>query len=289
MDRALTGRARVCRCGHRIGRHVCPSLTGEEQPATPIRIEKADSLSAVDRRMLQQYWDDDARTYDRWPEHGAQSRVERAAWAATLGPLLPPVGARVLDVGAGTGCLSLVAARLGYKVTALDISPGMLERLEEAAAREGLTIETICASADEIPAGPFDVVMARLLLWMLPDPAATLSIWRESVADGTLLAFEGLSGGRLGAFRRRAQDWTRRWQGLPPEHHRPFPTELSAHLRSSPRGPEALISFIEQAGWQGAQLMPLDAVKFARRTRQRRLRPLLGVTQEYVMTGRSGH
>ena len=129
--------------------------------------------------------------------------------------------------------------------------------------------------------------MARLLLWTLPDPAATLRIWRHAVSDGTLLAFEGLSGGRLGAFRRQANDLVRRWQGLPPEHHRPYPPELSAHLRSA-TGPEALITSIEQAGWQGAELMPLDAVKFARRLRQRRLRPLLGVTQEYVMTGRSG-
>ena len=44
---------------------------------------------------------------------------------------LPPPPARVLDVGAGTGALSLPLARLGYQVTALDISPGMLERLRE--------------------------------------------------------------------------------------------------------------------------------------------------------------
>src|SRR6266568_4172270 len=73
---------------------------------------------------VRRFWDADAATYDRSPDHGAATPTERAAWAAALARLLPPPPARVLDAGAGTGFLSLAAARLGYQVAAVDLSPG---------------------------------------------------------------------------------------------------------------------------------------------------------------------
>ncbi|MGH2871923.1 MAG: class I SAM-dependent methyltransferase, partial [Solirubrobacteraceae bacterium] len=103
--------------------------------------------------QLRSYWDEDATTYDAWPDHGARSRAETAAWAAELGRLLAPPPQRVLDVGAGTGFLSLAAARLGYEVTALDVSARMLEQLAASAAREGLTVRTVCGSAEGPPEG----------------------------------------------------------------------------------------------------------------------------------------
>jgi SAM-dependent methyltransferase len=106
------------------------------------------------------------------------------------------MGSRVLDVGAGTGFLSLAAARLGYQVTALDLSAKMLERLEVSAAREGLRIDLVHARAEIPPPGPFDAVMERLLLWTLPDPAAALAAWRQVAPSRRLLAFEGLTAGR---------------------------------------------------------------------------------------------
>jgi len=62
----------------------------------------ATSTPAPPEQALRDYWDADAKTYDRWREHGAWSAGERAAWTAVLSRLLP-AGARVLDVGAGTG------------------------------------------------------------------------------------------------------------------------------------------------------------------------------------------
>lgn len=51
-----------------------------------------------------------------------------------------PPGGSVLDVAAGTGNLALELGRLGLKVTAIDVDPSMLERMEakrEAAGGEG--------------------------------------------------------------------------------------------------------------------------------------------------------
>ncbi|HEX2397894.1 MAG TPA: methyltransferase domain-containing protein, partial [Solirubrobacteraceae bacterium] len=47
-------------------------------------------------------------------------------------------GTRLLDVAAGTGALSLAAARLGAQVVATDIAPAMIERLQAHAQQEGL-------------------------------------------------------------------------------------------------------------------------------------------------------
>src|SRR5215469_1345874 len=132
---------------------------------------------------IRRFWDDDAATYDRSPGHRPRSAAVQAAWTAALEHLLPPAPARVLDCGAGTGFLSLIAARLGHEVTALDLSSRMLAELEEAAAREKLAVAVVVAPADEPPPG-FDAVMERHLLWTLPDPSGALRAWRAAAPAG---------------------------------------------------------------------------------------------------------
>jgi hypothetical protein len=77
--------------------------------------------------QVRTYWDLDAATYDQSPGHSPRTALELAVWSAALRRLLPPPPARVLDVGAGTGFLAMLLARQGYRVSALDLSPGMLE------------------------------------------------------------------------------------------------------------------------------------------------------------------
>ncbi|MDQ3886342.1 MAG: methyltransferase domain-containing protein, partial [Actinomycetota bacterium] len=88
---------------------------------------------------IRQFWDADAASYDRSASHHPSTALERAAWAGTLARLMPAPPARILDVGAGTGFLSLIAARLGHRVTAVDLSAEMLNRLQVKAAAEGLS------------------------------------------------------------------------------------------------------------------------------------------------------
>jgi SAM-dependent methyltransferase len=54
-------------------------------------------------------------------------------------------GGRVLDVGAGSGRVTLQLARAGHAVTALDRNETLIAALRERAA--GLDVETICADA----------------------------------------------------------------------------------------------------------------------------------------------
>src|SRR5204863_8963963 len=100
----------------------------------------------------------------------------------------------ILDAGAGTGAISLLLAGLGYRVTALDLSPDMLALAEAKAGRLGLDIETVVAPATEPPPGPFDAVVERHLLWTAPDPAAARRAWRG--AAPRLVSYEGIFGQR---------------------------------------------------------------------------------------------
>jgi SAM-dependent methyltransferase len=53
----------------------------------------------------------------------------------------------VLDVGAGTGRITLDLARRGHEVVALDADPELISECSRRAAAERLVVETICADA----------------------------------------------------------------------------------------------------------------------------------------------
>lgn len=81
-------------------------------------------------------------------------------------------GAKVLEIGCGTGLFARAAASAGYEVTALDISMRMLEYLESKARNIASgSIKTVHGgflSMDFAP-GTFDTVVSSLALHHLPD------------------------------------------------------------------------------------------------------------------------
>lgn len=74
-------------------------------------------------------------------------------------------GDRVLYLGAGTGEDAIMAARAGADVTCIDISQGMLDRVQHRFEAESLNVNLICANAfDYVCEAPFDVVAANYFL-----------------------------------------------------------------------------------------------------------------------------
>jgi len=98
-----------------------------------------------------------------------------------------PLG-RTLDIGCGSGILSVAAARLGATdVLAVDLDPIAIEATEANASRNEVG-STVRARPGSVPtgAGPFDVIVANLIASLLVDLAD--SIAAELAPGGTLVA-----------------------------------------------------------------------------------------------------
>lgn len=144
------------------------------------------------------FWDAQAATFDAEPDHGLRDPETSSAWRDVLLARLPVPPADVLDVGCGTGTLSVLLAQEGFRVRGVDLSPAMvaLASAKAAAARrpEGLDVTFAEGDASAPPAGPgsYDVVLTRHVLWALPDPRAALESWTRLLrANGRLVLVEG--------------------------------------------------------------------------------------------------
>ena len=108
--------------------------------------------------------------------------------AADLGLL---EGARVLDVGCGSGILAIAAAKLGARsVLGVDTDPIAIEATLANAGRNGLA-GSIAARPGSLPSGepPHDVVLANLIASVLIALAAPL---RDELRPGGLLLASGI-------------------------------------------------------------------------------------------------
>lgn len=141
-----------------------------------------------------EFWDLQAATFDEEPDHGLRDPRVREAWARLLLPLLPKARSSVADLGCGTGSLAVLLAEAGHDVHGLDLSAEMVKAAEAKAARAGVSVRfaTGDAARPPHPRSSFDVVMARHVLWALPDPAAALAEWVGLLKPGgVLLLVEG--------------------------------------------------------------------------------------------------
>lgn len=140
-------------------------------------------------------WDATADSFDQEPDHGLLDPAVRGAWAARMRAWLPQDGpAEVLDLGCGTGSLSLLVAEQGHRVTGIDRSPRMVD-LARIKLAGTAAAEVLVGDAYRPPVGErkFDVVMARHVLWLLPDAGAALRHWCSLLRPGgRLLLIEGV-------------------------------------------------------------------------------------------------
>jgi SAM-dependent methyltransferase len=116
-------------------------------------------------------WDAIAALYD---EHVAPGEAQLATTGLRLAGL--ETGDTFLDVAAGTGGLSLPAARLGAKVLATDWSPKMIEHFNARLAAEGLDAEgrVMDCHALDVPDDSYDVTGSQFGVMLVPDQAQAL-------------------------------------------------------------------------------------------------------------------
>jgi SAM-dependent methyltransferase len=178
-------------------------------PASPTATP--DHIKDVNTR----YHDAAADEYDaKWGiDFGATGQEQvRLKLAKALGGRIDERGfGDGLEIGSGTGYFSLNLVQLGVveRLTATDISPGMLQRFSATAEDLGLAAKTVATEAEELPFEDesFDIVFGHAVLHHIPDLQRAFAEFRRVLRRGGAIAFAGEPsryGDRLAAVPKRA-------------------------------------------------------------------------------------
>ncbi len=177
-------------------------------PASPTATP--DHIKDVNTR----YHDAAADEYDaKWGiDFGATGQKQvRGKLEKALGGLDGERFPDALEIGCGTGYFSLNLLQMGTieRLTATDISPGMLRRLAATAESLGLEVETVATEAEQLPFEDesFDLVFGHAVLHHIPDLERALAEFKRVLRPGGAIAFCGEPsryGDRLAAAPKRA-------------------------------------------------------------------------------------
>ena len=203
---------------------------------------------------VRDWWDADAATYDDSSDHGwaAASPALRAAWNATLHRLLPGQGCRVLDVGAGTGFLSLAAARLGHRVTAVDLSGGCWRACRGTPPATAWRSRRSRGPPRRRRPGPSTPWSSGTCCGRCPTrgpPWPPGGAWRPT---GGWCCSRGCGAGptRSSSCAERAREGLGKLRGRPDHHHDRYdPSVLEELPLAGGTHPDRVVELVEAAGW----------------------------------------
>ncbi|MEV6589574.1 class I SAM-dependent methyltransferase [Streptomyces acidicola] len=163
--------------------------------------------------MLRDTFNEAAELYDRARPRYPRALVAELAGQAELGP-----GTRVLEIGPGTGQLTVPLAESGCDLTAVELGPALAK-----VARDNLRpfprarVEVADFELWPLPAEPFDlVVSATAFHWL--DPALRAAKVGHALRPGgtfALVTTEHVKGGTVDFFA-RAQECYERWDPATP-------------------------------------------------------------------------
>jgi ubiquinone/menaquinone biosynthesis C-methylase UbiE len=168
----------------------------------------------------------------------------------------PQPGERALDLGTGRGAalwpLVDAVGPTGH-VTGVDLAERMIEATRLDAAERGIDTVTLVvddASSPALPEAAFDLAVASLVLFFLPDPPAALAAWLRLLVPG----------GRLGVSTFGTRDAA--WEHLDDVFTPYLPPQLLDARTSGARGPFASDAGVEQlfaaAGFVDVRTTHLD-------------------------------
>lgn len=148
-----------------------PATQRPHDPATSRTRDHYSYSAYADPRM--------AETFEHARFSGPIGRLIAETQEQVIADFLAPLdGARILDVGTGTGRAAIALARRGAVVTGVDASAEMLAVARRRAAEEGVrvTFAQGDAHALEFAAASFDAVICLRVLMHTPD-------WRRSLGE----------------------------------------------------------------------------------------------------------
>jgi ubiquinone/menaquinone biosynthesis C-methylase UbiE len=210
------------------------------------------------QKRITGFWSSIATGYEAHPGNvPAPESAEYLEWVKAIAELLPVTPGSVLDVATGTGFLAMIAAQLGHRVTAIDLSEPMLEVARGEASRRGLKVTFLHddAVAPNFPEKTFEAVVSRHLIWTLRDPVRALRNWRRLVKPGgRVVAIDGFW------FKPQPDDdGASERSGL-------FDEFYSREIRAALPGwhyfsVEPLAAVVENAGFSGVRVKVLEAIQ----------------------------
>lgn len=145
--------------------------------------------------QIRQYWNSRAEGYTLSNREELEDEHRIFLWEQQIRRALNGrICRHVLDVGCGPGFFSVLLARLGYEVTAVDYTENMLAEARKNAAHYGVDIDFRRMDAQKLDFedGIFDLVISRNVLWNLEQPEQAYREWlRVLKPNGTLMNFDG--------------------------------------------------------------------------------------------------
>lgn len=161
----------------------------------------------MDKKEIQRKYEEFARWYDF-----GEAMTEFLAVGRLRQRLLQQASGKVLEIAAGTG------KNLGYypricRITAVDLSPAMLQLARKRAMRLNLDVDFLVMDAEALafPDQSFDTVVDSLSLCTIPDPVVALrEMARVCRWDGRILLVE---------HGRSSHEWLGRWQDRRADRH----------------------------------------------------------------------
>ncbi len=208
------------------------------------------------KTATRQQWQDAAEAWNAWGGFLAEwlgPATEAMLDMAAIGP-----GCRVLDVAAGAGQQTLIAARrvgASGHVLATDIAPDILDYALENARVEGLVnVETLEADGEnlEVPPHSFDAAISRVGLIYFPDQQRALAnIMQALKPGGRFAAIVYSTPENNGFFSRPVSIIRERAELPPPVPGQPGPFSLGA--------PGNLTNALKQAGFRDVEERVINA------------------------------
>src|SRR5262249_28540070 len=149
-------------------------------------------IESLKSRLQKTWMAGDYDRFSRYMEDGARQYYERLE--------IPP-GARLLDVGCGSGQLALIAAREGFPTTGVDIAENLIERARERAVAERLNARFEVGDAEALPFqdASFDVVVSVIGAMFAPRPELVArELLRVCAPGGTIAMANWTASGFVG-------------------------------------------------------------------------------------------
>ena len=145
--------------------------------------------------QIRQYWNSRAEGYTLSNREELEDEHRIFLWEQQIRRALNGrICRHVLDVGCGPGFFSVLLARLGYEVTAVDYTENMLAEARKNAVHYGVNIDFRRMDAQKLDFedGIFDLVISRNVLWNLEQPEQAYREWiRVLKPNGTVMNFDG--------------------------------------------------------------------------------------------------